>query len=93
MTWETWKQGFTAWEHATSQFAEQLLTNPTVLRPAGAMLTATMKAKAATNRVTRGLWSALGLPTREDQLRSLHKLNQLESRILDLEEQLAAKDA
>jgi hypothetical protein len=31
------------------------------------------------------------LPTRRDQERSLHKLNQLESRLYDLEEQLYAQ--
>ena len=33
--------------------------------------------------------AALGLPTRRDQERALHKLNQLESRLYDLEERLS----
>jgi hypothetical protein len=36
-------------------------------------------------------WSAFGLSTRRDQERTLHLLNQLQSRIYDLEEQLLAK--
>jgi hypothetical protein len=52
-----------------------------------------MKTKAATDKAMAAWWSTIGLPTRRDQERSLHKLNQLESRIADLEEQLAARSA
>ena len=87
--WDLWKQGFAAWEQATAQYMEKVMTNPGVLGPAGAMLTAAMKTKAATDRATAQWWASIGLPTRRDQERSLHKLNQLESRLADLEEQLA----
>ena len=89
MIWDMWKQGFTAWEQATAQYMEKTLSNPSVLGPAGSLMTAVMKTKSVTDRAMTGWWSMLGLPTRRDQERSLHKLNQLESRILDLEEQLA----
>ena len=88
MIWDMWKQGFNAWEKTTAQYMEKLLTNPSVLGPAGTMLTAVMKTKAATDRAMSAWWSSLGLPTRRDQERSLHKLNQLESRLYDLEERL-----
>ncbi|HUQ05419.1 MAG TPA: poly(R)-hydroxyalkanoic acid synthase subunit PhaE [Kofleriaceae bacterium] len=88
--WDQWKKGFNAWETATSTYLEQVLANPTVLGPAGSMLTAAMKTKAATDKAVHSWWAAIGLPTRRDQERGLHKLNQLESRIADLEEQLAA---
>jgi hypothetical protein len=91
MMWNLWKQGFTAWEQATAQYVEKIMSNPGVLGPAGQMLTLTMKTKAATDRVMTAWWSTLGLPTRRDQERSLHKLNTLESRLYDLEEQLAAE--
>jgi hypothetical protein len=91
MMWDLWKQGFTAWEQATTQYVEKVLQNPGVLGPAGAMLTLTMKTKAATDRVMGAWWSTLGLPNRRDQERTLHKLNQLESRLYDLEEQLASR--
>lgn len=91
MIWDMWKQGFAAWEQATSQYMEKVLTNPGVLGPAGSMLTAAMKTKAATDKALSSWWSAFGLPTRRDQERSLHKLNQLESRLYDLEEQLYAQ--
>ena len=87
--WEQWTKSFATWESATARYLEQVMANPAVLEPAGALLTAAMKTKAATDRAVASWWAAVGLPTRRDQERSLHKLNQLESRLLDLEEQLA----
>jgi hypothetical protein len=86
--WSAWKRGFAAWEASTSQYMDKLLQNPGVLGPAGAVLTAAMKTKAAADRALDAWWAAWGLPTRRDQERALHKLNQLESRLMDLEEQL-----
>ncbi len=91
MIWDAWKQGFVAWERATSQFVEKALSNPGVIGPAGAMLSTVMKTKAATDKAVAMWWSAFGLPTRGHQELTLHKLNQLESRLFDLEEQLHAK--
>ncbi len=93
MMWDLWKQGFAAWEQATTQYVEKVLQNPGVLGPAGTMLTLTMKTKAAGDRVMSAWWSSLGLPNRRDQERTLHKLNQLESRLYDLEEQLVVARA
>lgn len=89
MIWDLWKQGFNAWEQATAQYMEKVLTNPSVLGPSGRLLTAAMKTKAATDRAISAAWAAIGLPTRRDQERTLHKLNQLESRLYDLDERLA----
>ena len=89
MIWDIWKQGFAAWEQTTAQYMEKVLSNPGVLGPAGAMLTAAMKTKTATDKALSAWWSLFGLPTRRDQERALHKLNVLESRLYDLEEQLA----
>jgi hypothetical protein len=86
--WDVWRNGFTAWESATAQYVEKVMTNPSVLGPAGAMLTAAMKTKAAADQAIAQWWASLGLPTRRDQERTLHLLNQLESRVLDLQEQL-----
>ena len=47
-----------------------------------------MKLKAAGDRATAAWWGAVGLPTKRDQERSLHSLNELHSRILDLEDRL-----
>lgn len=87
--WQLWKQSFTTWETTTARFLDKVMANPAVLNPAAGLLSAVTKAKAASNRAASQWWSMVGLPTRVDQERSLHKLNQLESRLLDLEEQLA----
>lgn len=86
--WDMWKKSFDAWEQTTAKYLEQVMQNPSVLGPAGTLLTAFMKTKAATDRALAAWWSSFGLPTRRDQERALHKLNQLESRLYDLEEQL-----
>jgi hypothetical protein len=86
--WDQWKKGFAAWESATAAYLDKVMTNPAVLGPAGAMLTAAARTKAASDRAIAAWWAAVGLPTRRDQERALHKLNQLESRLFDLEERL-----
>jgi hypothetical protein len=86
--WDLWKKSFDAWENATAQLVEQWMKSPLVLGPSGTMLTA-MKAKAASDQLTARAWGAIGLPTKRDQERALHALNQLESKLLDLEEELA----
>ena len=87
--WDAWKKSFDVWEATTAQYLEQWIKSPFVLGPAGAMLTMAMKSKTAGDRATETFWSTVGLPTRRDQERTLHALNQLQSRILDLEEMLA----
>ncbi len=87
--WTNYKKAFYAWEGATAKFTEELLKSPFVLQPAGKVLSAAMRAKADADRRTATWWSGLGLPTRADQERMLHAINQLHSRIHDLEEQLA----
>jgi hypothetical protein len=88
--WGAWKKAFDAWEGATARYAEAWLQSPLLLGPAGALLGALGKGKAASDRVAAELWGALGLPTKRDQERSLHALNQIQSRLLDLEERLEA---
>ena len=87
--WELWKQGFDAWERTTAAFLDNVLTNPAVLGPSGAWLAAAMRSKAASQRHAAEWWGALGLPTKRDQERTLHAVNQIEARLCDLEERLA----
>lgn len=86
--WDLWKKSFDAWEDATARFLEQVLRSPLVLEPAGAGLTAVLKAKVARDKAVASAWAAFGLPTRRDQERILHALNELQSRIMDLEEKM-----
>ena len=47
-----------------------------------------MRGRAATEKAKTNLWSEVGVATRLDQERTLHLLNRLESKILDLEERI-----
>ena len=93
MIWETWKKGFDTWEQKTAEMMESVLKSPAVLQPMGSMLTATMKMKSATDKAMANWWEMMGLPTRRDQERTLHALNQLQSRLIDLEEKLSDLEA
>ena len=88
MTWDTWKKGFDLWEARTAEYFETVLKSSAFLEPMGGLLTATMKAKAAGDKAMAQWWGLWGLPTKRDQERGLHALNQLQSRLLDLEERL-----
>ncbi|MCS6899245.1 MAG: poly(R)-hydroxyalkanoic acid synthase subunit PhaE [Myxococcales bacterium] len=88
MLWDLWKKGFDAWEEATARYLEAVLKSSAVLIPSGALLSAVMKAKAERDRMITHFWNAMGLPSRQDQERALHLLNQLHSRINDLEQKL-----
>ncbi len=85
---DRWKKGFDAWEERTAKRSSELLQSPRVLEPAGAVLTALLHGKARAGRTLTGVWSAVGLPNRRDQERTLRMLSVLERRILDLEEKL-----
>lgn len=89
MMWDQWKKGFDMWEQRTAEMMETVLKSPAVLTPMGGMLSMTMKAKAATEKATAQWWGSLGLPTKREQEKTLHALNQINSRLIDLEEKLA----
>ena len=89
--WEMWKKGFDAWERTTAQYLETVMKSPLVLWPSGAVLSSVMKAKAKADERAAKWWSTFGLPTRREQERAMHALNQIQSRLLDIEEKLAQK--
>lgn len=89
MSWDLFKQYFNSWENLTAKYMEAYMKSPLVLEPAGAMLSAVMRTKAAADKNVAEAWGRVGLPTKRDQERTLHALNQIQSRLLDLEEQLA----
>lgn len=90
--WDQWKKGFDVWEQKTADVLETMLKSESVLSPLGTMLTAGLKVKAASEKAASQWWSTLGLPTRRDQERTLHALNQIQSRLIDLEERLSKLD-
>ncbi len=87
--WDQWKKGFDHWEAKAAQVLEAALKSSMVVQPVGSLLSAGMRLKAATDQAAAALWAGVGLPTRRDQERTLHALNQLNSRLIDLEEKLA----
>ena len=48
-----------------------------------------MKMKASVEKASAQWWGGLGLPTKREQEKTLHALNQIQSRLIDLEERLA----
>lgn len=88
MIWDMWKKGFNTWEATTAKYLEDVMRNPIVLGPAGQLMTTAMKAKAKSDQTVADWWGTVGLPTKRDQERTLHALNQMQSRILDLEEKI-----
>ena len=90
--WDLWKRSFDVWEQATARYLEQWLKSPVMLNGSGTMLTALMKMRAASEKAKAQVWGEVGLPTKRDQERTLHLLNQIQSRLHDLEERLEQKE-
>jgi hypothetical protein len=86
--WETWKKSFDAWEEATAKHLEYTLTSDRLLGPSATALAVLTRTKASVDRLAHAGLGALGLATKRDQERTLHMLNKLESRLIDLEEKL-----
>ena len=89
LLWDQWKKGFDTWEQKTADLIETVLKKPIVLQPMGSLLSAGMKAKATLDHARTQVVGTLGLPTKREQEKTLHALNQITSRLLDLEERLA----
>jgi hypothetical protein len=89
--WDQWKKGFDAWEGATAKLLEEWMKSPLVVGPSGTLMTATTKLKSAADAAKASWWAEMGLSTKRDQERVLHLLNQLQSKVMDLEEKLDAK--
>jgi hypothetical protein len=86
--WKNWKSGFDRWEKTTAEYFDKTLQNPGFLGPSAGLLKAMMQTKSNTDKAMNMWWNTLGLTNRDEQDRTLHRINQLESRILDLEEEL-----
>ena len=52
-----------------------------------------MKAKAASDKAAAQTWGTVGVATKRDQERTLHALNQIQSRLIDLEDKIADLEA
>jgi hypothetical protein len=87
--WNFWKKSFDTWEDLTAKYLEVWLKSPLVLGGSGALLSTLLKAKNAGDDVRTQLLHALGMPTKRDHDRALHLLNQISSRLSDLEDRLS----
>ncbi len=86
--WELFKESYDAWERAVSPFFESMLRSANLLEPGGSLLGTMTQWRQQQQRMAAAWWSLFGLPTRSDQQRTLHAINELQSRLIDLEEKL-----
>ena len=93
MDFKRFVKTFDVWEQATAHYTEQVLRSSLLLNPIGAALSTLFRAKADADRALGAVWAGVGLPTRTGEERTLHALNQLQSRVMDLQEQVEALGA
>lgn len=82
------RDGYDAWDRAASKFLDKALRSKPLLESVATGLDKALEAKDLYRRAMRRGWRALGLSTREEQERAMHALNEIQSKLLDLEEQL-----
>lgn len=83
---------FRRWESLTDHPLESALGSPRVTRVAGEWLSLIARAGALQQRWLRTWWSTWGMASREDQERAQHALNELQSRLYDLEDMLQERN-
>ncbi|MBL4637256.1 MAG: hypothetical protein JKY56_25600 [Kofleriaceae bacterium] len=86
--WKVWKSGFDRWERSTSEYLDKALQSPAILGPTGTILKTVMRTKSTANKMVARAWNTIGLTSRNEQDRAVHRINQLEGKILDLQEEL-----
>ncbi len=86
--WQNWKNNFSRWEESTANYVDRMLRNPSLIGPVATILSGAMKGKTATEAWIAMPCSLVGIPSKRDIERAAHKINQLQSRILDLEEEI-----
>ena len=89
--WDQWKKGFDVWEATTAKLVEEWMKSPFVVGPSGVFLAAATRMKTVGDAAKAAWWAEMGLPTKRDQERTLHLLNQLQSKVMDLEEKIDAR--
>ncbi len=78
------RHAFNLWEKTTRAYFDTLIRSPLFLSTSGAGLNSFFMLKKFTDRGLETCISSMGLPTRKDQVKALHLLNQLEGRLDDL---------
>lgn len=90
--WDAWKKGFAVWERETAKYLDTVLRSPALLTPAGQAMSSAAKMRGKMNDSLAQTWGGMGLPTKHDQERTLHALNQIQSRLIDIEDRLQAQE-
>ena len=86
--WAAMKSSYDRWEQAATPLLDSWLRSRLFLAPAGTLLTGVTRARAVQRRLLDRWWSSVGLSTRLDQERTLHGIDELQSRLVDLEARL-----
>jgi hypothetical protein len=90
--WDACKKGFAIWERETAKYLDTVIRSPALLTPAGQAMTSAAKMRAKMSDSLTQTWGGMGLPTKHDQERTLHALNQIQSRLIDIEDRLQAQE-
>lgn len=84
---------YATWEKQTAAYFEKVLRNPGFLELSGNLMGAALRSKIVVDQFLMATWKSLLLPTKRDQERTLHLLNELHSRVNDLEDELTDQAA
>lgn len=82
------EQAYSVWEKRTSKLIDSALRNSQVLKASSEVMNQQFKSKIVMDQALMKTWRNLLLPNKKDQEKTLHLLNELHSRIFDLEERL-----
>jgi len=87
--YQTFKEAYQIWEKPAGEFWMAYLSSPLFLETLGQGLTLSLSYQRMAKAAAIGFWRAWGLPDTDTQDKTLHKLNEIESRIDRLSEQMA----
>lgn len=86
LDWKLPKRWLDVWSRSTTGMLEPWLEDESTLGRSGRWLDLVARTRQVTERVFELWWGGWGLPSRNTQLQILHRLNELESRLHDLDE-------
>jgi len=86
-------QLYQTWEAQTAAYLEKLMRNSSLLQLSGGLLNGVLRSKIIVDDMMTATWKSLMVPTKRDQERALHLLNELGSRLNDVEERVEDGDS
>lgn len=82
--YQFFKDSFNIWEKHTARYWDHVLRNPLFLDLLGKNLELSLTFQNNLQKTLEQSWRAWGIPTRQDQLRTLHTLNELDTQVRQL---------